>query len=172
MSDPVHALQDRLAPIIDSVHTMPLANAEHAVQLLTERFAPSDPAMLALADTLREGVEQGWLCNRGEPSARFSRVAKAGPQTRGLSIDVVSLLGPAVRHRHPRGEITFGIPTSPADGDTARFDGHPPGWVVMEPGSVHTPTVTGSPMILMYFLPGGAVEWNPAEPAAVTPSEA
>jgi hypothetical protein len=30
----------------------------------------------------------------------------------------------------------------------------------MPAGSTHTPTVTGPRMVLLYFLPGGAVEWQ------------
>jgi hypothetical protein len=31
--------------------------------------------------------------------------------------------------------------------------------VVFPPDSAHVPTVTGGRMLIVYFLPGGAVEW-------------
>jgi hypothetical protein len=83
-------------------------------------------------------------------------VAKPGPETHDFSVDVVALEGEALRHRHPRGEITIGFAGSDPD---ARFDGYAPGWVVMPAGSTHTPTVVGGTMHLIYFLPGGAVDW-------------
>ncbi len=168
MSEPIRAFQDRLAPILQHVSQLPLATASSpddaaALASALERHLPrAEPAMLELTQALRDGVEAGWLCDRGEPSARFCRVAKASPDTHDLSIDVVCLQGPALRHRHPRGEITFGVAADPQAPGDPRFDGHPPGWVVMPPGSIHTPTVTGPAMILLYVLPGGAVEWNPS----------
>ena len=112
---------------------------------------------------IRRGVADGWLCDRGEPDARFCRVAKPGEATRQLSIDIVALRGPALRHRHPAGEVTLAFAAD--DGEAGRFDGHPPGWVVMPAGSTHTPTVTGPRMHLLYFLPGGEVDWNPGDAA-------
>ena len=41
------------------------------------------------------------------------------------------------------------------------FDGHEPGWVVFPPGSHHIPTVEGGTMLFLYFMPGGAVVWDP-----------
>jgi hypothetical protein len=156
-----------LAPVLDLVATLPLADcrddeaaARVAAQL--QQALPADgPLALALGAALRQGIADGWLCDRGEPNARFSRIAKAGPDTRALSIDVVALEGPALRHGHPQGEVTLALPADPA-ATGSRFDGHPPGWVVMPAGSVHTPTVTGPRMVLLYFLPGGAVDWKPA----------
>ncbi len=39
------------------------------------------------------------------------------------------------------------------------FDGCEPGWAVFPPGSEHVPGVTGGEMLILYLLPGGAVEW-------------
>jgi hypothetical protein len=119
------------------------------------------------------GVRDGWLCDRGEPNARFSRIAKPGAATHGMSVDVVSLQGRAVEHSHPKGEVTIGFiaPSGtvrdPASGDPltregATFDGRPPGWVFLPPGSRHVPSVVGARMHLVYFLPDGAVEWHMA----------
>ena len=40
------------------------------------------------------------------------------------------------------------------------FDGRGTGWVFLRPGSRHVPSVSGHRMNLIYFLPGGAVEWH------------
>ena len=106
-------------------------------------------------------VDAGWLCDRGEPNARFCRLAKATAETHGLSIDVVSLEGEAVEHTHPRGEVTIGFRARglPADASPT-FDDRDPGWVFLGPGSRHAPRVDGGRMVLMYFLPDGAVEWH------------
>ena len=40
------------------------------------------------------------------------------------------------------------------------FDGRPPGWLVLPPGSRHVPTVTGGDMAILYFLPDGAITFH------------
>lgn len=166
-TEPRLALLRDLAPVLDLVAALPLdgctdhASAAELAARLEAAIPAAGPAAQALGAALRAAIVDGWLCDRGEPTARFSRLAKAGPDTRALSIDVVCLEGPALRHGHPRGEVTLGLPFDPA-AEGSRFDGHPPGWVVMPAGSVHVPTVTGPRMVLLYFLPGGAVEWQPA----------
>ncbi|NVB41299.1 DUF4863 family protein [Pseudenhygromyxa sp. WMMC2535] len=112
----------------------------------------------AINDELARGVGEGWLAERGEPQARFGRVSKACPATHDLSIDVVSMVGAAVEHSHPQGEVTVGFPAD--DEQSCHFEGRPPGWVFLPPGSRHVPTVTGGRMNLVYFLPQGAVEWH------------
>jgi hypothetical protein len=82
-------------------------------------------------------------------------VAKAGPATSGFSIDVVHMSGPGPRHRHPNGEVNFCLALDGAP----RFDGEPPGWVVLPPGSSHVPAVTGGTMLIVYLLPQGAIEF-------------
>ncbi len=168
MSPAKQALLEQLDPLLQRVATLPLDDcrdheaAGRLAAALEKDLPAGGPEAIALGQALRDGVRDGWLCDRGEPSARFCRVAKATPETRDLSIDLVALEGPALRHRHPRGEVTLGFVAEPG-AEGARFDDHPPGWVVMPPGSIHTPTVTGPRMLLLYFLPEGAVEWNPAD---------
>jgi len=70
-------------------------------------------------------------------------------------VDLVWMTGPGINHRHPKGEINLCFAVEGA----ARFDGQPEGWVVFPPGSQHVPTVTGGRMLIVYFLPSGAVEW-------------
>ncbi|MNL76803.1 hypothetical protein D3C87_2028270 [compost metagenome] len=47
----------------------------------------------------------------------------------------------------------------PLTGD-ARFDGHGAGWLVYGPGSAHRPTVTQGRALVLYLLPGGAIEFT------------
>ncbi len=168
MSEQKQALVETLGPFLQQVAALPLDDcrdreAANALMARLEQALPADgPDARRLGDALREGVEQGWLCDRGEPSARFCRLGKATAATHDLSIDLVCLEGPARRHRHPRGEVTLGFTVDPAS-TGARFDDFPPGWVVMPADSTHTPTVTGPRMLLLYFLPGGAMDWNPPE---------
>jgi hypothetical protein len=42
----------------------------------------------------------------------------------------------------------------------ARFDGHGAGWLVYGPGSAHRPTVTGGRALVLYLLPGGAIDFS------------
>jgi Domain of unknown function (DUF4863) len=164
---PAAGLLGDLAPVLELVAALPLSDCREpaaAARLAAQLQAalPAEgPLALALGATLRQGIHDGWLCDRGEPHARFGRVAKASPDTRALSIDVVALEGAGLLHGHPRGEVTLGFAFDPTTVGS-RFDGHPPGWVVMPAGSVHTPTVTGPRMVLLYFLPDGAVDWSPA----------
>lgn len=102
----------------------------------------------------RAGVRDGWLVPKSAgPKVRFGRLAK---DLGGYSVDFVLMEGAAAGHTHVNGEINLGFAWS----GTPKFDGHPPGWVVFAPGSQHVPTVTGGEMLLVYFLPGGAVVWD------------
>ena len=172
MGAPTDPLLDLLRPILDRLHALApetrTSPASHAELLATlNRELPVDgPQVAAIGAELERGVREGWLCDRGEPDARFSRVARPSPQTRDLSIDVVSLQGAALRHTHPRGEITLGFAAPGSDPSAVRFDGHGPGWVFCAPGSTHTPTTTGGRMHLLYFLPKGAVTWHSSQAPA------
>ncbi|MBN8478174.1 MAG: DUF4863 family protein [Burkholderiales bacterium] len=121
--------------------------------------APADgPEVVRVAAACREAIAAGWMCNREAGGIRYGRVIKPGPATHGHSVDVVDMtevVGP--HHRHPAGEIDLVIPVDP----TARFDGHGAGWVVYGPGSAHSPTVTGGRALVLYLLPGGAIEFSP-----------
>lgn len=162
MTDSSARLLDLLRPVLAEVAALDpsscrdAAGAAHLLETLRGTFPVDGAEVRAIGEALRQGIADGRLCDHGEPQARFSRVAKSTPATHDLSVDVVSLEGAALRHTHPRGEVTLGF----AAGGDPRFDGHPAGWVFMEPGSTHTPTVEGGRMHLLYFLPGGAVEWH------------
>lgn len=111
----------------------------------------------ALESTCREGAEAGWLCQHEAGGIRYGRVIKPGPVTHDFSVDVVDMndvVGP--HHRHPNGEIDL---IMPLDGD-AEFDGHGAGWKVYGSGSAHNPTVTKGRALVLYLLPGGAIEFT------------
>ncbi|MEE9383460.1 MAG: DUF4863 family protein [Nannocystaceae bacterium] len=135
---------------------------EEIQQTLNQRFPILGQTVARIGTEVRLGIADGWLCNRGSPDARFSRLAKPSPKTFELSVDVVNMIGSAVDHSHPQGETTLGFAADPEHAGTCRFDGRPAGWVFLPPGSRHVPLVEGSRMHLIYFLPEGAVEWHGA----------
>lgn len=125
-------------------------------ELCLQEALPLDGEILTkVARLVREGVEAGWLCDREAGGVRFSRVKKAGEGE--LSVDAVHMSTPGPGHTHPNGEIDLCFAVSGAP----TFDGHAPGWTVYPPGSWHVPTVEGGVMDILYFLPGGAIEFGP-----------
>src|SRR6266478_2170194 len=62
----------------------------------------------------------------------------------------------ACNRRHPNGEIDLIMPLAAG----AKFDGREAGWLVYGPGSVHSPTVTHGRALVLYLLPGGAIEFT------------
>lgn len=159
----VGALEPILAALLDDAgQPRSLATQSDASQcaaMLTSRWPLESAATTAIAQTILRGIDEGWLCERGEPDARFGRLAKATAATHGFSIDIVCLRGEALAHRHPAGEITLALPRTPAD-HAARFDGHEAGWIVLPADTHHVPTVTEGMMVLLYALPGGQVAWG------------
>ncbi len=103
------------------------------------------------------GIAEGWLCGREAGGIKFGRPVKEGEATHGMSVDVVEMddvVGP--HHAHPNGEIDLVMPIDA----TAEFDGRGAGWKVYGPGSAHKPTVAGGKAIVLYLLPGGAIEFS------------
>lgn len=103
------------------------------------------------------GIAEGWLCEREAGGIKFGRPVKEGEATHGMSVDVVEMdnvVGP--HHAHPNGEIDL---VMPVDAE-AEFDGRGAGWKVYGPGSAHWPTVAGGKAIVLYLLPGGAIEFT------------
>ena len=128
---------------------------------LNENFPPGGEAFDDLATLCRQGIDEGWLCDREHDGVKFGRVIKPGPETSGFSVDVVlmtDVAGPY--HGHPNGEIDMVIPESPA----ARFDGHGQGWVVYAAGTEHYPIVSGGKAIVLYLLPEGAIDFSLTAP--------
>lgn len=161
------ALLELLTPILVEVASLRPQDRNESAQraelerILEQRFPWAGERVQAIGEAIAAGIEAGWLCNRGDEDSRFSRLAKPGDASAGLSIDVVSMVGDALEHTHPNGEVTIGFPAAGASADAVEFEGRPPGWVFCGPGSRHVPHVDGGRMNLIYFLPDGAVEWHP-----------
>jgi hypothetical protein len=159
---------DLLRPILVEVASLrpqqrtTAAQGEELERILEQRFAWAGERIQAVGAAIERGIAQGWLCNRGDAHARFSRLAKPSADTADLSIDVVSMIGDAIDHTHPNGEVTIGFPAAGEPAQAVRFEGRGPGWVFCRPGSRHVPHVDGGRMNLIYFLPDGAVQWHGA----------
>lgn len=126
---------------------------------LNVRFPPEGPIYRDIFDTCQRAIAAGWMCNRAADGIKYGRVIKHSPSTHGYSVDVVDMqpvAGP--HHAHPNGEIDLIMPLEAA----AAFDGRGAGWLVYGPGSVHSPTVTGGRALVLYLLPGGAIEFTRA----------
>jgi hypothetical protein len=145
-----------LDPVLAHLAALKLTDPASAASALNAKYPAASKPMREIAALFARGVKDGWLCDREHAGTRFSRAAKPSPQTRNFSIDAVTLSGPGGWHRHTSGEIDLCFA---ADGEPT-FDGHAPGWVVFAPGSDHVPTVEGGTMHILYFLPGGQVEWK------------
>ncbi|MEZ5976814.1 MAG: DUF4863 family protein [Planctomycetota bacterium] len=141
--------------LVELARSVDVARPEEARRELERLLPPAGPEALRISERLRELLREGAVANRGELPVKYGRVAKAGPETHGYSIDVVHMSGPGPLHRHPNGEIDlcFALSGEPT------FDGHPPGWVVYGADSKHVPTVAGGEMVIVYLLPGGAIEF-------------
>ena len=119
---------------------------------------PADGAEFGrVFEACKEAIAAGWMCNREAGGIKFGRVVKPSEAIHGFSVDVVemnSCRGP--HHRHPNGEIDMIMPLDPR----AQFDGRGRGWLVYPAGHAHYPTVTGGRAIVLYLLPGGAIEFT------------
>jgi hypothetical protein len=112
----------------------------------------------ALRTSCREGVAEGWLCNREGGGIKYGRIFKPAPDLLGFSVDVVDMADMAgPHHSHPNGEIDL---IMPMDGHDALFDGRPAGWCVYGPGTAHRPTVTQGRALVLYLLPEGRIEFT------------
>jgi len=141
------------APILDRLASL---DADRPALALRE-LAGLDVS--AFEEALRRAHREGWVTPREQAGVRFGRLAKPSEATRGFSIDIVEMAGPAAGpHTHTAGEfdLSFALEGAPA------FDGHPPGWLVYPSGSRHTPVVTGGRMLIAYFLPRGEIRFEGA----------
>ena len=121
---------------------------------LNEQFPPSGAKFQAIRAACDQAIADGWMCEREQGGIKFGRVLK---DVDGFSVDVVHMtdvMGP--HHRHPNGEIDMVMPIDAP----AAFDGHGAGWVVYGPNSAHRPTVMGGAALVLYLLPGGAIEFT------------
>ena len=119
-----------------------------------ERAAPFAGAVVAaVRQAAIASIGADWLLPKSSAGIRFGRVAK---DLHGFSVDAVLMDVPGPRHRHPNGELDLCFATR----GEPKFDGHVPGWVVYGRESVHVPTVRGGEMLILYFLPGGAIDFS------------
>jgi len=124
---------------------------------LDENFPPGGEAFDDLATLCRQGIDEGWLCDREHGGVKFGRIVKPGPETNGFSVDVVQMEDLAgAYHGHPNGEIDMIIPES----SDAKFDGKGQGWMVYAADSEHYPTVKDGKAIILYLLPGGEIDFT------------
>src|SRR5258706_14300280 len=124
---------------------------------LNRSFPAGGPDDGALFDACRAAIAAGWMGAREAGGIRYGRVIKPDAGTGGFSVDVVdmdAMQGP--HHRHPNGEIDLIMPLT----EHARFDGRGAGWLVYRPDSAHSPTVSGGRALVLYLLPGGAIEFT------------
>jgi hypothetical protein len=126
---------------------------------LEAKFPPGSETFESIKALCRQGIAEGWLCQREAGGIRYGRPIKPGPDTAGYSVDVVlmdSLAGP--HHSHPNGEIDMIMPETPG----AAFDGKGEGWLVYGPDTAHHPTVSNGRAIVLYLLPQGAIQFTRA----------
>ena len=141
-------LLDPLAGLLQNVDVAAAdaaAAAEHKASFRGSMISAIRAAAIA-------AIDSDWLLPKENGGIRFGRVAK---DLNGFTIDAVLMSTPGPKHRHPNGEIDLCFAT---EGEP-RFDGHPEGWVVYGPDTTHVPTVTDGQMLILYFLPGGAIEF-------------
>jgi hypothetical protein len=152
-------LLEALAPVLEAIAALDLNDAAAARSALNARFPPDGELVAGLRARFAAGRAARWLCDKENAGVRFSRVQKAtasvGPQS--LSVDAVHMSGPGPGHTHPGGEVDLCFVVDGAP----RFDGADAGWTVYPPGSWHVPTVGGGTMDILYFLPGGAIRFEP-----------
>ena len=141
-----------LQPIVDVLKTLDANQPAVAQRELTKRLPLDGPVLTAIRAAAEAGAAAGWQLPKENMGVRFGRVAK---DLAGFSVDAVAMHGPGPKHRHTNGEFDLCFAT----GGAPTFDGHPPGWVVFGPGSVHVPTVAGGSMLILYFLPAGGIEF-------------
>jgi len=153
---PIETLNAALSPVFAA-----LADADPSDPGLAARLNAALPvdggACAAVRVAAEAGVAEGWLCDREAGGIAFSRPVRPGPDSKGFSVDAVvmeDVVGP--RHTHTNGEINLCF----SQKGEPRFDGSPAGWVVFPPGSTHRPRVDGGRMLILYFLPGGAIEFH------------
>jgi hypothetical protein len=152
MASPRESFVEVLRPLAAALEGMKLEDTARATAEIERRAPFSGELVRAVRDAAVQGMQAGWLVPKEQGGIRFGRAAK---DLHGFTVDAVQMAVAGPRHRHGQGEIDLCFALS---GDP-RFDGNPEGWVVFAPGSVHVPTVAGGEMLILYFLPGGAIEF-------------
>lgn len=151
------SLIESLRPVSELVATLDLSDPARAEAALDSAFPPAGETVSRIRELALEALDDGSICNRGEPPLTFSRVLKPDGDAGGCSVDAVcmeSTKGPV--HTHLKGEVCLCIPL---EGEP-RFEGRSRDWMVLPPGSRHAPAVTGGRMLILYWWPEGAVAWE------------
>ncbi len=149
------AFLEILRPVLERLAESPLDEA--LAHDLARRFRVGGPVWSAIAGACEEGIRDGWMGLAGDERRLGGRVIEPGVETGGFSVDLVqitNLAGP--HHRHPRGEVCAVIPVD----EGAVFDGHGAGWAVYPPGSDHVPKGENGCVRILFFLPGGEIEYT------------
>jgi len=149
--------------LLDFIGGRPLGPELEAA--LNERYGAHTEGYARLLALLRRGMGEGWSCYAeiDGPDYRRGRIAHASPDTDGFTVESGCLRDvPGHYHRHPLGEINM---IGPVD-ETGRFCGAGAGWKVLPPDSSHFPTVTGGMVTMLFFLPGGQIEYRNPPSAA------
>jgi hypothetical protein len=149
-------LEKALGPVFEAIAGAEPDDGAKLAERLIRELPVGGAVAMAVRAAAQAGIAEGWLCDREAGGVKFSRPFKASPATSGYSVDAVVMdrvAGP--KHTHTNGEINLCFTQ---DGD-AKFCGHREGWVVFPRGSTHVPVVEGGRMLILYFLPGGAIEF-------------
>ncbi len=147
--------QGLVTQVTEAIRGKPVDKALEAE--LDANFPAGGETFEAIRAACHAGIEAGWMCEREASGIKYGRVIKPSDETADFSVDVVhmtDLKGP--HHSHPNGEIDMVMPIT----DSAEFDGYGAGWCVYGPGSAHYPTVSGGEALVLYLLPGGAIDFG------------
>ena len=150
-------LKSLLEPISRFVPELDLSDAAAAEAALNDRFPADSAEVSAIREAAFAALAAGEIADRGEPGMKGGRLSKPAATPGGASIDVVYMsdsAGPA--HTHTKGEVCLCF----GESDSATFENRGETWIVMPAGSRHEPTVRDGSMLILYWLPEGAVEWN------------
>lgn len=147
--DEFAALLEPLAALLADVDV----DAADAAATVETRAPFAGDLVTTIRDAALANRDSDWLLPKENGGIRFGRVVK---DLCGFSVDAVLMAVPGPRHRHPNGEIDLCFATS----GEPRFDGNAAGWVVYGKDSAHVPTVTDGEMLILYFLPGGAIDFR------------
>lgn len=150
-------LKPLLTTVSEFVATLDGNDPDAAEAALNRHFPADGAVVLAIRDAALAAQRAGALCTKGEPGMQFARVVKPADDPVGCSVDAVFMEdaeGPA--HTHPNGEFCLCI----HDTGTPTFEGRADTWIVMKSGSRHVPTVKNGRMLILYWLPEGAVTWG------------
>jgi len=150
-------LKSLLEPISRFIPELDLSDAPAAEAALNERFPAGSEGIVALREAAFGALGAGEIADRGEPGMKWGRLSKPEDTPGGSSVDVVHMSdasGPA--HTHTTGEVCLCF----GESESVTFENRGDTWVVMPAGSRHEPAVRGGSMLILYWIPEGAVKWG------------